>query len=173
MRQQPRTARAFDSLGDGDKWSFLKLVLRDMTATIEAVNWARHYAEAQIVALLTEVAAVRYGRPFSSSQAQSGKRVSLPDSFLTEFTQEEFKLHEFILDYRDQSFAHSDYKGSRPIFISVSTYREDGTLLRQQAQQGQFTSRYPSLEKLLGLIPVAKKIEVSVEAALEKLPRLF
>ena len=81
-----------------------------------------HDAKTKLILLAFNTALiVSYSRPFGTNRGKVTRRRSLSDTVLNSLTDSESRLHQLVLDCRDQEYAHSDLASyDMSIFSSFS-----------------------------------------------------
>jgi hypothetical protein len=89
-------------------YSFAKDDLKEAYRSIEAVN---RYKRDVVISALIKIAIISYSRPFKKCRGEYNKHYKLEADIIPNQYKE---LHQKIITYRDQIFAHSDIDLKKP-----------------------------------------------------------
>lgn len=89
-------------------YSFAEDDLKEAYRSLEAVN---RYKRDVVISALIKIAIISYSRPFKKCHGEYKKHYNLKDDIIPK---QHKNLHQKIIIYRDQIFAHSDINLKKP-----------------------------------------------------------
>lgn len=113
------------SLSRHQQFRFLSLCGIDLESAKLAVKLATfelgptQITKRMVFQALSEVAVVRYSRPFAASKIAAGKKTRLPSEYLNVFSPQQRALHEKLCTLRNTTAAHTQGKGRRMKHIRI------------------------------------------------------
>ncbi len=93
-----------------EEYVFYRFATDDLTEAYSSLKLIKRYKREIVIFALIKIAIISYSRPFKTCHGKYG-RYKIKDNIIPE----NFKsLHQKIIKYRDQIFAHSDILEKKP-----------------------------------------------------------